>query len=90
MAGFLADGTIHNVVVLNHKETPGLGTKMTEPKFSDQFNGKDPDDFDLRVKKDGGDVDAITAATVSSRAYCDALQRALTTLNTLNDTNSAQ
>jgi Na+-translocating ferredoxin:NAD+ oxidoreductase subunit G len=90
MAGFLTDGTIHNVVVLNHKETPGLGTKMTEPKFSDQFNGKDPDDFDLRVKKDGGDVDAITAATVSSRAYCDALQRALTTLNTLNDTNSAQ
>ena len=76
MAGFLPDGTIYNVIVLQHKETPGLGTKMTEPKFSNQFLGKNPASFKLKVKKDGGQVDAITAATVSSRAYCDALQRA--------------
>ena len=79
MAGFLPDGTIHNVVVLNHKETPGLGTKMTDPGFSTQFLNKNPAQFTLRVKKDGGQVDAITAATVSSRAYCDALQRAFDT-----------
>lgn len=90
MAGFLPDGTINNVVVLNHKETPGLGTKMTDPRFSDQFYGKNPSVFNLKVKKDGGDVDAITAATVSSRAYCDALQRAFETLKAINDSLSAQ
>ena len=88
MAGFLPDGTINNVVVLQHKETPGLGTKMTDPKFSSQFLGKNPADFTLKVKKDGGQVDAITAATVSSRAYCDALQRAFTSLEAISDSLS--
>ncbi|HEY5470462.1 MAG TPA: RnfABCDGE type electron transport complex subunit G [Bacteroidales bacterium] len=80
MAGFRPDGTIINISVLEQKETPGLGTKMTEPKFKDQFNGKNPSGFFLKVKKDGGQVDAITAATISSRAFCDAIQRAYNTL----------
>lgn len=80
MAGFKPDGTIINVSVLTQKETPGLGTKMTEPAFKDQFNGKNPADFKLKVKKDGGPVDAISAATISSRAFCDALQRGYNTL----------
>jgi len=80
MAGFKPDGTIVNITVLEHKETPGLGTKMAEPKFKDQFMDKNPAEFNLRVKKDGGPVDAITAATISSRAFCDALQRASNTL----------
>jgi Na+-translocating ferredoxin:NAD+ oxidoreductase subunit G len=88
MTGFLPDGSIHKVTVLSHKETPGLGTKMTGPKFSEQFNGKNPADFVLKVKKDGGAVDAITAATVSSRAYCDALQRAFDSLKQVMDTIS--
>ena len=58
---------------------------MTDPKFSEQFLGKNPDTFILKVKKDGGQVDAITAATVTSRAYCDALQRASNTLKSVND-----
>jgi electron transport complex protein RnfG len=80
MAGFKPDGTILNIKVLEQKETPGLGTKMTEPAFKDQFNDKDPAQFKLKVKKDGGPVDAITAATISSRAFCDAVQRAYSTL----------
>lgn len=80
MAGFKSDGTIINITVLEQKETPGLGTKMTEPAFKDQFNDKKPVDFKLKVKKDGGAVDAITAATISSRAFCDAVQRAYNTL----------
>jgi electron transport complex protein RnfG len=88
MAGFLPDGTIYNVAVLQHKETPGLGTKMTDPKFSQQFRGKNPGAFKLKVKKDGGQVDAITAATISSRAYCDALQRAFNSLKMMNDSLS--
>ena len=80
MAGFRPDGTIVNITVLEHKETPGLGTKMSEPKFKDQFPGKNPSDYILKVRKDGGPVDAITAATISSRAFCDAVQRAYNTL----------
>jgi electron transport complex protein RnfG len=80
MAGFKTDGTIVNITVLEQKETPGLGTKMTEPKFKEQFVDKNPSMFNLKVKKDGGQVDAITAATISSRAFCDAIQRAYTTL----------
>jgi len=80
MAGFMPDGTIAGISVLDHKETPGLGTKMTEPGFKGQFTGKNPGEFMLKVKKDGGQVDAITAATISSRAFCDAVQRAYNTL----------
>jgi electron transport complex protein RnfG len=80
MAGFKPDGTIINITVLEQKETPGLGTKMAEPQFKDQFNDKNPGEFALQVKKDGGQVDAITAATISSRAFCDAIQRAYNTL----------
>lgn len=76
MVGVDAEGKIHNIEVLEHQETPGLGSKMTTPEFKGQFIGKNPKDFALRVKKDGGDVDAITAATISSRAFCDAVQRA--------------
>ncbi|RLD46524.1 MAG: FMN-binding domain-containing protein [Bacteroidetes bacterium] len=78
MIGFDPNGIILNTAVLEHKETPGLGDKMDIAKsdFSVQFKGKDPESFKLKVKKDGGDVDAITAATISSRAFCDATQRA--------------
>jgi Na+-translocating ferredoxin:NAD+ oxidoreductase subunit G len=78
MVGFSADGSIYNSSVISHSETPGLGDKMVEGKsnFSAQFKGKNPANFKLSVKKDGGDVDAITASTITSRAYCDALERA--------------
>ena len=79
MVGILANGTINNISVLQHAETPGLGSKMSEPSFKDQFNNKNTTSFNFNVKKDGGDVDAITAATISSRAFCDAVNRALST-----------
>lgn len=82
MVGFTPDGTISNIEVLEHKETPGLGTKMALPAFKDQFKGLKISDIQgekLKVKKDGGTVDAITAATISSRAFCDAVNRAYAT-----------
>ncbi len=81
MIGFLPDGTIYNTSILELKETPGLGTKLQKSKsdFPVQFKGENPKTFRLKVKKDGGDVDAITAATISSRAFCDAVQRAYDT-----------
>lgn len=82
IVGFLTDGTINKIAVLSHNETPGLGNKIEPSKsnFSLQFEGKDPQSFRLSVKKDGGDVDAITASTISSRAYLDAVQRAYNTV----------
>ena len=75
MVGFLADGTIKGTSVLSHAETPGLGANMTG-KFKDQFVDKNPADFRLTVTKDGGDVDAITAATITSRAFSKAVDKA--------------
>lgn len=75
MVGFKVDGTINSIAVLEQKETPGLGDKM-KTKWKDQFNGKNPKDFKMTVKKDGGEVDAISASTITSRAFCDATQKA--------------
>lgn len=76
MVGFKPDGSIVNISVLEHKETPGLGTHMSDEWYVDQYRGKNPGTDNIKVKKDMGDIDAITAATISSRAYSDAVQRA--------------
>lgn len=82
LTGFKADGTIINTQATVLAETPGLGQKAIEPKYHDQFNGKNPNAFRLTVKKDGGDVDAISAATITSRAYAHAVQTAYDALMT--------
>jgi len=76
MVGFEPNGTIKNIVVLEQKETPGLGTKMKDDKFLRQFRGKNPVDFDVKPTKDGGDVDALTGATITTRAFGEATQMA--------------
>ncbi len=76
MVGLDPKGKILTYAVLEHKETPGLGNKMTTEKFKSQFKGKDPATFKLKVKKDGGDIDALTGATITSRAVGQALQLA--------------
>ena len=83
MVGILPDGTIYNTSVLSHSETPGLGAKCTDENFFGQFKGWNPEQKKLLVKKDGGDVDAITASTITSRAYTLAVQNALYALTTL-------
>jgi len=76
MVGFTPDGTIENIEVLEQKETPGLGTKMKDDKFLAQFRTKNPSTYNLKVTKDGGDVDALTGATITSRAFGEAVQMA--------------
>ncbi len=78
MVGFAPDGTIINTAVIHHMETPGLGDKIEAGKSSwpEQFMGLDPGSVNLTVTKDGGDIDGITAATITARAFCDAVQRA--------------
>ena len=66
--------------VLSHAETPGLGAKCSEPAFADQFKGLDPTIKTLEVTKDGGDIDAITASTITSRAFTDGVATAVNVL----------
>jgi electron transport complex protein RnfG len=78
MVGIAEDGTIHNTTVLSHSETPGLGAKCaTDERFLSQFRGIDPAAKTIAVKKDGGDLDAITASTITSRAYALAVSNAV-------------
>jgi electron transport complex protein RnfG len=91
MVGFNMNGEIQNVFVIDHKETPGLGSKMSSPGFVKQYLGKSPDRMSLKVKKDGGDVDAITGATITSRAYGEAIQLAFDTFkSTINNGTTNQ
>ena len=76
MVGFNTDGSINSIAVLEQKETPGLGTKIKDEKFIRQFKGKHPSTFNLKVKKDQGDVDALTGATITTRAFGEATQMA--------------
>lgn len=81
MVGFDARGNIRGSEVIAASETPGLGEKIKDngpDNFRSRFVKMNPSqaDFNLKVKNDGGDIDAITAATISSRAYCDAVNRA--------------
>lgn len=75
MVGFDAEGAIRGVTILSHQETPGLGAKITDESFRRQFEGLHPQDESVAVAQDGGPVDAIAAATVSSRAVADAVER---------------
>ncbi|MDG5469401.1 RnfABCDGE type electron transport complex subunit G [Deltaproteobacteria bacterium IMCC39524] len=77
MVGVDPEGTVDGIEILNHSETPGLGDKITLPGFKDIFTGKNLQNADWRVKKDGGEFDQITGATISPRAVVGAVRRGL-------------
>lgn len=77
MVGIDAGGTVVGLEILNHAETPGLGDKITHAEFKGQFKGKALQGSDWRVKKDGGDFDQITGATISPRAVVKAVHQGL-------------
>ncbi len=86
MVGFDADGTIRDYRVLYQAETPGLGAKMgdwfRDPKADRSIIGKNPGSVNFYVKQDTGNqgqIDAITAATISSRAFLHAVRDAYET-----------
>lgn len=83
MAGFTADGAVKDYQVMSHAETPGLGSKMQlwfrDPKGARSVIGKSPATTSFYVVKDKeqkGEIDGITAATISSRAFLGALREA--------------
>lgn len=80
LVGFDAEtGIIYNTSVISHSETPGLGAKITETgvgNFRSQFDGMNPATTKFLVKQDGGDIDAITASTITSRAFTSGVAEA--------------
>jgi len=74
MIGIDAEGVITGLRVLAHSETPGLGAVATDPSFYEQFTGKSGE---VKVTKDGGEINAITSATITSRAVSGGATEAL-------------
>lgn len=89
----LSDNSITSIEILSQSETPGLGAKIVDSAWRSQFNGKSLDNSMLvagnfGVKKDGGDIDAISGATISPRAVCFAVNQSLHLMDTLKTRNS--
>ena len=78
MVGVNPEGTITGVQVLRHTETPGLGAKITEDTFIQQFPERNLQNTNWALKKEGGDIDQISGATISPQAVVKALNQGLT------------
>lgn len=84
LVGFDTEGTILGYTILEHAETPGLGAKAGlwfQKGEKGDIIGKNPGTCNFTVSKDGGDVDAITASTITSRAFLLAIKNAYDQLN---------
>ena len=83
LVGFDPEGTILGYTVLQHAETPGLGAKAGlwfQKDGKGNIIGMNPGKNNFTVSKDGGEVDAITASTITSRAFLKAIQNAYDTV----------
>lgn len=94
MVGFDMADKIVNYAILSHAETPGLGSKMVD-WFKDTTRpnqlivGRNLSEGELKVTKDGGQIDAITASTITSRAFLDAINMAYNVYKQSDATTSA-
>ncbi len=76
MVGFVLESReLVGIGVTTMAETPGVGTRVRDAKFAEQFHGAALD-ANFKVKKDGGVIDAVSGATISSRAVADAISKA--------------
>lgn len=77
MVGINPEGTITGIRILKHSETPGLGAKINEAAFLKQFTSKNTRNMNWALKKDGGEIDQISGATISPRAVVRAINQGL-------------
>ena len=90
LVGFDAEGKIYNYSLLSHAETPGLGSKAADwfkEGNKGSIKGMNPGEAPLKVSKDGGQIDAITASTITSRAFLNAVNAAYAAYKGNDDTN---
>ncbi|MBR1769397.1 MAG: RnfABCDGE type electron transport complex subunit G [Bacteroidales bacterium] len=77
MVGLSNDGTVSDYKILETAETPGLGMKAEDWfRAKGDIRGKNPETTKFSPTKDGGDIDAITASTITSRAFLTSVQKA--------------
>ncbi len=90
MLGVTAENKTQAIAILGQKETPGLGANIETDNFKAKFADKALETTHWAVTKDGGDIDQITAATISSRAVTKAVKKAidvyLANLQTIQET----
>jgi electron transport complex protein RnfG len=72
LVGLEDEATVKGITIVSQTETPGLGTRITEPFFTDQFVGIDIEE--VALSRDGGQIDAITSSTISSSAVVAAVR----------------
>lgn len=75
--GILDDGTVTGIEILSINETAGLGMRATEPEFKDQFKDIKPGKFVLTKENPSGNIDALSGATITSKAVVAAVNTAL-------------
>ncbi|PLX66183.1 MAG: electron transporter RnfG [Denitrovibrio sp.] len=76
LVGVDTEGKILGIEIIKHAETPGLGNKIENKTWKDTFLGLDKDS-NIAVKKDGGNIDEFSGATISPRAVCEAVNEGL-------------
>ena len=72
LVGLEDETTVKGITIISHTETPGLGSRVAESSFTDMFRGLNIADIALR--QEGGQIDALTGSTISSRAVIDAVR----------------
>ncbi len=75
MVAFDRDGKLSGIGIMTHSETPGLGARVQEPGFTDQFRGLDTKDG-IKLSQDGGRINGISGATLSSKGVASAVDKA--------------
>ena len=82
LMGVNPDGKVSGIEIISHKETPGLGSKIAQEGWKGQFKGKSLEDGPrFSVKKDGGNIDQFSGATISPRAVVNAVKKGLDMYN---------
>ena len=76
LMGVAPDGSLAGIEIVAHKETPGLGDKIAKKEWRETFKGKSLKSK-LDVKKDGGEIDQFSGATISPRAVTKAVKEGL-------------
>ncbi|MCK4836333.1 MAG: RnfABCDGE type electron transport complex subunit G [Candidatus Aminicenantes bacterium] len=85
MVGFdLEKDRLTGIGILTHQETPGLGARVSEPIFTNNFKDRVISEI-FKVKKDNGTIDAVSGATISSRAVCSAVEQSIVLYSAIKD-----
>ena len=84
MVGLSMDGKLAGISVMTHSETPGLGARITETAFTEQFRGL-PLEGGVQLSGDGGTIDAVSGASFSSKGVISAINNAMELFPTIKE-----